>query len=76
MIFHPQNLIKSNGSFVLSGDVKAIAHPCLNKKIVKDFWHNFTNQSSTLSISESTELIFSVGNAKPISLDGYRFMSR
>lgn len=73
MIFHPQNLIKSEGSFLLSGDVKAIAHPCLNKKIVKDFWHNFTFQSSTLSISESTELIFLVGNAKPISLDGYDY---
>ncbi len=70
MIFHPQNLIKKAGSLVFSGEINAIAHPCLNKDIIKNFWHSFTFNSSTLTISESNEFIFSVGNAKPLSLDG------
>ena len=70
MIFRPQNIIKKEGGFAFSGNVNAISHPCLNKAIIKDFWQNFTFQSSALSISESDEFIFSVGNAKPLSLDG------
>lgn len=73
MIFHPQNLIKKAGSLVFSGEINAIAHSCLNKDIIKDFWNNFTFQSSTLSICKSNEFIFSVGNAKPLSLDGYDY---
>ena len=73
MIFHPQNVIKTNGRFAFLGDLNAIAHPCLNKNIIKDFWHSFTFQSSTLNISESEKFIFSLGNAKPLSLDGYDY---
>ena len=38
MIFHPQNLIKKAGSLVFSGEINAVAHSCLNKDIIKDFW--------------------------------------
>ena len=69
MIFHPQNLIKVDDRFVFWGDIYAIAHPCLNKDLIKNFWHSFTFNSSTLNISESKEFIFKVGNAKPLSLD-------
>ena len=58
MIFHPQNLIKNVGSLVLSGEINAIAHPCLNKIIIKEFWHNFSFQSCTLNVCESKEFIF------------------
>ncbi len=70
MIFHPQNLIKKEGSLAFCGNINAIAHCCLNKEIIKEFWHNFTFQSSTLSICESKKYIFSIGNAEPLSLDG------
>lgn len=69
MIFHPQNMIKTPGSLVLSGNIRAIAHPCLNQPIIKEFWHNFTFKSTTLDIRESEDLIFLIGNAQPISLD-------
>lgn len=69
MIFHPQNMIKTAGSLVISGDIHAIAHPCLNKDIIKEFWHNFTYQTSTLSICEKEEFVFLVGNAERLSLD-------
>ena len=69
MIFHPQNLIKNIGSLVLSGEINAIAHPCLNKIIIKEFWHNFTFQSCTLNVCESKEFVFSIGNTKPLLID-------
>ena len=70
MIFHPQNLIKKEGNFVFSGNITAIAHSSLNKKILKEFWHNFSFQCSNLSILESNELIISVGNTEKLPLDG------
>jgi len=70
MIFHSQNTVKKQGSFTFFGNVNAISHPCLNKVIIKDFWHNFTFQSSTLRVSESDEFIFLIGNVKPLPLDG------
>ena len=73
MIFTPQNLVKTEGRLLLSNDVQAIAHACLNKDIMKDFWYNFTFRSSTLSIDKSDEFIFLLGNAKPIPLEGYDY---
>lgn len=70
MIFHSQNTVKTQGTFTFSGKVSAASHPCLNKSIIKDFWHSFTYRSSTLSICEKEEFVFLIGNAKPISLDG------
>lgn len=69
MLFHPQSTVNNVGSFTFFGNVNAIAHPCLNKNIIKEFWSNFTFQSSTLNVSECNEYIFSIGNAKPLSLD-------
>ncbi|MBQ8213382.1 MAG: family 20 glycosylhydrolase [Clostridia bacterium] len=73
MIFRPQNIVKTKASFTFLGDINAVAHPCLNKNIIKDFWQGFTFQSSTLSICESNDFIFLVGNAKPLSLGGYDY---
>ena len=73
MIFNPKNIAKTDGSFVFSGNVQAIANACLNKSIFCDFWKNFSFQFSTLTISESDEYIFSIGNAKKLSLDGYEY---
>lgn len=69
MIFHPQNLIRTEDSFRLEGEISAAAHPCLNKDIIKSFWHSFTFQSSILNITECEELVFKIGNAVPLSLD-------
>ena len=69
MIFQPQNCIKTEGRFTFWGNINAIAHPCLNKDIIKDFWRNFALKSSTLNVSESDKFIFLIGNADPIPLD-------
>lgn len=73
MIFHPQSIVNKEGSFSFFGNVNAIAHPCLNQDIIKEFWHSFTFQGSALNVSESKECIFSIGNTKPISLDGCEY---
>ena len=73
MIFHPENMKKAEGSFVFSGNVTAIAHPCLNKPVFCELWKNFTFQASTLTISESDEYIFSVGNVEKLALDGNEY---
>ncbi|MBR2353842.1 MAG: family 20 glycosylhydrolase [Clostridia bacterium] len=69
MLFHPQTLIKIEGSFVFSGDISAIGHPCLNRTVIRDFWQGFSYQSSHLVLSECDTLTFSVGNAEPLSLE-------
>ncbi|MBR2988102.1 MAG: family 20 glycosylhydrolase [Clostridia bacterium] len=69
MIFQPHNLIKKAGNLVFSGEINAIAHSCLNKDIIKEFWFNFTFQSSSLNICEKNEYIFLIGEAKPLFFD-------
>ena len=73
MIFKPQSIINSDGSFIFSGAIDALSHSCLNKTIIKEFWHSFSFNCSELKVTESNEFIFSVGNAKKLPLDGYAY---
>ncbi|MBO5416962.1 MAG: family 20 glycosylhydrolase [Clostridia bacterium] len=66
MIFHPKRLIETEGSLVFCGQINALAHPCLNKNIIRDFWEEFAFESSTLNISECESFVFSFGNAKAL----------
>jgi len=70
MIFNNSNALKTSGSFIFSGNLCAKAHGCLSTEIIKEFWHNFTYTYSSLEIEESPELIFSVGKAEKLALDG------
>ncbi|MBQ8432553.1 MAG: family 20 glycosylhydrolase [Clostridia bacterium] len=70
MIFHPQRLTATNERFVFSGPVHASAHPCLHTEILKEFWHNFSLQCSSLLLSESDDYLFAVGNTPRIPTDG------
>ena len=70
MIFHPQNLTRTEGSFLFSGKVCAKAHPCLNKEILKEFWHNFGFQCTSLTLSETSDYVFSVGSTQKLPLGG------
>ncbi len=69
MIFNPKTIIKTNGSFIFPKKINAIAHSCLNKDIIKEFWNSFSFNSSILSISECNEFIFSIGNTPKLPLD-------
>lgn len=69
MIFHPRKLLRGEGRFVFPKNVCASAHPCLNKSVVKEFWYNFTFQSSELCIFSCEEYIFRIGNAEKIPFE-------
>ena len=73
MIFHPQNLLKREGCFVFPKNVCASAHPCLNKDVLKEFWHNFTFRSSELCICPCEKYVFKIGNAETIALEGAEY---
>jgi len=73
MIFQPQELKITEGSFMLSKEVGAIAHPCLNNEIIREFFYNFTYRSSTLKITDRDELIFRIGSAGAIPLGDYDY---
>lgn len=71
MIFHPQKMIPGEGSFVFSGAVSAKAHSCLHKDVIREFWHNFSYQVSDISLEESEEYVFLLGQAEKLPLDGH-----
>ena len=73
MIFNPKNITRSDGSFVFSGSVEAVASPALDKPVFRDFWNNFSFKCSELTLSPSEEYIFSIGNAKKLPLDGHEY---
>ena len=70
MIFHPQSLKKTEGSFVLPAAVSAVANPCMDKDILKEYWHNFSFECSALELTATDELVFAVGNAPKLPLNG------
>ena len=68
MIFHPQNLVRTEGEYVFSASVQALAHPALNKAATCEFFHNFSFGCSEIEFSECEEYIFRIGRADPIPL--------
>ena len=73
MLFNPKCITKSEGSFIFSGDVKACSNVCLDKPVLSDFWRNFSFGTSSLTISHTDEYIFSIGDARRLTLDGYEY---
>lgn len=69
MIFNSESTVKKRGSFTVPENVKAVAHSCLNKSVIKEFWSNFTFGTSQLEIVETDELVFLIGNAEIPSLE-------
>ena len=70
MIFNPQNFKKTEGTFVLPATASAVANPCMNKDILKEYWYNFSFECSTLELTATDELVFAVGNAPKLPLNG------
>ena len=42
MIFNPKMTEKKEGRFILPQNANALAHPCLDRSVIHEFWHNFT----------------------------------
>ncbi len=68
MIFTPKHISVSHGSFTLPAIANARANACLDKEVLKEFWYNFSYHASSLSISVTDELIFSIGSTAAIPL--------
>ncbi|MBQ9085964.1 MAG: family 20 glycosylhydrolase [Clostridia bacterium] len=73
MIFHPQHLVPTEGSFRIQPNVSAMVHSCLNKDVFREFWKGFTFQCSELHTVETEDFVFTVGNAQKIPLGGYAY---
>lgn len=73
MIFHPQNMIETGEFFELSEKVCAKANKCLQKEIIKEFWHNFAYECSELNLCECEEYSFSIGNTEKLPLEGFDY---
>lgn len=73
MIFNPKMTEKKEGSFILPKNANALAHPCLDKSVIHEFWHNFTFNASILSLSHSDELIFRIGNTPKAELEEFDY---
>ena len=73
MLFKPKHLVKTDEKFVFSGNVAAVAHPCLCRNVIREFWNGFTFHTSTLHVTESEEYRFKIGNTSPLPLDGHAF---
>ena len=73
MIFNPKVTEKRQGSFVLPKNANAVAHPCLDKGVIHEFWHNFTFNASILSLTHSDELIFRIGNTPKAELEEFDY---
>ena len=73
MVFNPQSLKKTGGTFVLPAAATATANPCLEKEILKEFWHNFSFRSSTLQLTPTDAFVLMIGDAEQLSLDGHAY---
>ena len=73
MIFNPKVLQLYDGAYRFDGTVKAWAYTGLCKDVFRDFWKGFCFTCSALETVETNELIFRIGDAEPLSLDGYAY---
>ena len=68
MIFHPLNLIRSGGQYILPAKANATAHPALNKAVICEFFQSFTFGCSEIEMLECEEYFFKIGTTEPIPL--------
>ena len=73
MIFNPKVTEKRQGSFVLPKNANAVVHPCLDRSVIHEFWHNFTFNASSLSLTHSNEPIFKIGNTPKLELEEFDY---
>lgn len=76
MIFHPIHTKKSEGFFVIPKNAAAIAHPALDKAVIREFFSNFCFQCAKIRFSACEALSFQIGNAAPISLGDSEYTIR
>ncbi len=73
MIFEHKNLLNKEGTFCFADKIGATANKVLNKEILKEFWHGHTFQCSEIDFKETDDMIFLIGEASKLSLDGNEY---
>ena len=73
MIFNPKMTEKKQGRFILPKNANAVAHSCLDRSVIRDFWHNFTFNASKLSLAPDEEFIFRIGNTPKAELEYFDY---
>lgn len=73
MIFNSKNTVNKEGFFTIDKKVKATAHSVLCNETVIDFWHSFCFNLSSLETVETNELIFKIGSAEALPLEGNEY---
>ena len=53
--------------------MRARANSCFLPEVFSEYWSGFTFTFSELLVSEEDDLIFTIGNAEELSLDGYSY---
>ena len=73
MIFDPKYIIKTDGDYVLGDKESAVANKCLSDGVFHTLWRGFTFEKSELVMTEGEELVFRIGDAERLPLDGYAY---
>ncbi len=76
MMFHPKKLNRTDGSFVFAGEVTARANGCFREEIFREFWHGFTYHCSDLTVEETDEFVFRMGDTAALPLNGEAYSIR
>lgn len=76
MVFTHPGLISRPGRFKIDREVTARAHACLTDRVFAEFWNGFTFHTSSLTVEDCTTLVFSIGDALPLPLDGNAYAIR
>lgn len=73
MIFDPKVMTPANGYFRIPKQVLATAHPCLDREVIREFWHGFTFRTTTLTVAATDASVFRIGSTEPLPLDGHAY---
>ena len=73
MIFSHEKYTKKDGDFIIDNNISAIANRVFDKPIFVEFWEGFTRKASNLKLTYTDALVFSIGNAKTLSLDEFDY---
>jgi len=73
MLFTPVIYEKKAGRFTFGAEVKASAHPVLDKDILREFWNGFCSHASKIEFSAADSLTFTIGDATAVDCGDYAY---
>lgn len=71
MLITPNNVKKTEGSFIFGGQVRAKAHSSLCAPLFAQLWQGYSFRSSELEVDADDKLCFTVGEVAPLDPEGW-----